>query len=511
MDGTKRPVELFEQALRKAKAEEKLRKIQQGLGRPIIGVTLGDYQLVAAGDTIYHSKKWKTFPDFLFDYMGYVLGNEWCAAELKKPEEQTHQILVWFKKIVELQKTKSRGDDGLYSAVMTGATFCYLGLAYNLYLLKHNADLQSLLVARLKNVKQFQGAYYELIVANCLIRAGFELELEDETDQSTKHCEFSARSPKTGSKYWVEAKMRSVAGLLGKTRVDSSKGTDPTTQISKHVAEALLKPAPDKRLIFVDVNAGPEKDDGEPLWCPKAYERLADRERHLKEGQEAYVFVTNFPYHHTPDDALVAKAVLAFGLGISDFAKVGPVTLTDAYKSKLRHSDAYEIMDSMRKYPQFPETFDGSLVAQPTDGRKNGRLFIGQEYFFEEPNGNGIAGVLKQVLVQEGSDMATVLVETRSGRTVILDLPLSDAELLSYRKYGNAYFGELEERGGKSEDEFQLFEFFVKSYRNTPKEQLLEIAKDHPHIAHLKELSQEDLVYAICEGYVLSTRRFGKH
>jgi hypothetical protein len=28
---------------------------------------------------------------------------------------------------------------------------------------------------------------------NCLIRAGFKLELEDETDPAVKHCEFSAR------------------------------------------------------------------------------------------------------------------------------------------------------------------------------------------------------------------------------------------------------------------------------------------------------------------------------
>jgi hypothetical protein len=36
-----------------------------------------------------------------------------------------------------------------------------------------------------------------------LIRAGFKLELEDETDGASKHCEFSAMSK--GKKYWVEA------------------------------------------------------------------------------------------------------------------------------------------------------------------------------------------------------------------------------------------------------------------------------------------------------------------
>ena len=74
--------------------------------------------------------------------------------------------------------------------------------------------MQQRYIERLKDINNFQGAYYELAVANCLIRSGFELKLEDETDEQTKHCEFSAVSKKTGKKYWVEAKMRAVTGIL---------------------------------------------------------------------------------------------------------------------------------------------------------------------------------------------------------------------------------------------------------------------------------------------------------
>ena len=113
------------------------------------------------------------------------------------------------------------------NAVVTGVVACYLGLAYSLYLLAHNVELQEKLVRRLKVPGQFQGAYYEVTVANILIRAGFELELEDESDGTVKHCEFSARSRRTGKKYWVEAKMQSVAGLLGKTERDGTTKTNP--------------------------------------------------------------------------------------------------------------------------------------------------------------------------------------------------------------------------------------------------------------------------------------------
>src|SRR5947199_10373148 len=49
-----------------------------------------------------------------------------------------------------------------------------------------------------------------------LVRAGFDLEFEDETDSSRTHCEFTATFPSTGKKFSVEAKMR----LPGKASVD---------------------------------------------------------------------------------------------------------------------------------------------------------------------------------------------------------------------------------------------------------------------------------------------------
>jgi hypothetical protein len=160
-------------------------------------------------------------------------------------------------------------------ATVTGVVACYLGLAYSLYLLAHNVDLQERLVRRLKNADQFQGAYYELIVANILIRAGFELVLEDETDGNSKHCEYAARSKRTGKGYWVEAKMRSVAGLLGKTTRDGTTDTNPLNRFIPQLNEALAKPAADERLIFIDLNTDPTPEaDGKPFWIERVANRL---------------------------------------------------------------------------------------------------------------------------------------------------------------------------------------------------------------------------------------------
>lgn len=495
----------FDQAIRRQQAQDQLRRKQQGDGRPLIEAKLGDFQFVAIRNTLHYSKKWKTFPDFLFDYIVKVFGKEWAENELHRSGGELHPVLSWHRAVVDLQKKTQTSPGKLFETEMTGAVTCYLGLAYNLYLIDHNVELQDRLVARLRKISQFQGAYYELIAANCLIRAGFRLELEDEADDTTKHCEFSAVSPITGKKYWVEAKMRSVMGVLGKTKLDGTNDGDPTAQISKHLREALRKPADGDRLIFIDVNARSESTNDEPTWSPKAYDRLLDRERNLEPGQRAYVFVTNFPYHRLPDDWRIQKAVLAFGLGIPNFAKSGMITLSNWYRAKQEHVDAHKLLESMQTYPQIPESFDGQpLEIEPR--QKSARLFVGQDYFFTGKNGGGIVGVLRQVLVDEAHCSANAIVETYGGTTSIIDVQLTKQELASYKKFGQAYFGEIEERSGHAKDEFGLFEFFVKSYKDTTKEKLLDMVKDHPHYSELEKLDQEDLVLTICEGWVASVR-----
>ena len=84
------------------------------------------------------------------------------------------------------------------NANVSGVVACYLGLAYSLYLLDHNVEIQDRLIARLRDPRNFQGAFYELFVANILIRAGFQLTLEDESDGKSKHCEFATVSRETG-------------------------------------------------------------------------------------------------------------------------------------------------------------------------------------------------------------------------------------------------------------------------------------------------------------------------
>ena len=150
----------------------------------------------------------KPFMIFLGHYIKDIIGSAWGNIELKKPFYERHPIIQWYDMVCKHQQQYIKNSGEIYSAPMTGAVSAYMGLSYNLYLLSHNAEIQSRLISRLKDKKQFQSAYYETYVAAAFIKAGFELEFENEDDSSTSHCEFTATCKKSGNKYSIEAKSR---------------------------------------------------------------------------------------------------------------------------------------------------------------------------------------------------------------------------------------------------------------------------------------------------------------
>lgn len=225
--------------MREHQAKEALRESQQGRGRPIIATEFQGDQIVAVGNRI-HWGKWKTFHDFLFEYIRTVLGADWGNTELKKPLNERHPIMQWYDAVCRYQKETIAEPGKVHTAPSTGATSAYLGLAYNLYLLAHNVELQARLVKRLRDPEQFRGAYYETLVAACFILAGFDLALEDEGDPSVSHCEFNATSRATGRTYSVEAKSRGPA----KAHAD----------VGNQLFSALRKAAEHPRIVLIDVN-----------------------------------------------------------------------------------------------------------------------------------------------------------------------------------------------------------------------------------------------------------------
>ena len=484
--------------MRRREIQEEIRSVQQGLGRPIISTMFKDHRMVAVGNQIFWSRDWKTFPDFLSTYIIKTLGSDLGNAEIKRPLAERHTIMQWYDAYARYQQSTIKEKGQVASAKINGVVACYLGLAYSLYLIAHNLELQARLVKRLLGPAQFQGAYYELIVANALIRAGFTLELEDETDSDSKHCEFSAVSRTTGKKYWVEAKMRSVSGILGKTDTDGTKEENPLSHLSQHVTAALKKPATDDRLIFVDVNAPFIPGEGVPTWVEKARNALVRYERRHGEAN-AYVIVTNLPFHRMLQDDPVIIA-LPMGLGMPEFNRPGVMRLVEAYRRKQKHIDIYNICESLEKYLVFPATFDGSLPSEQGDNPAR-RVQIGETYLFEGIGGpEGTVGTVTSATVNEAEKKAYIAITRMQGGSIILTQPMTDDALADYKAHGDAYFGDPGRPKKRDiSSTFELFEWLMECYAKTPRDKLLEFVKDAPNYEELRQMPDDELRANCCE------------
>jgi len=190
--------------------------------------------------------KWKTFFDFLGDYIKRTLGEAWGNDELKKPFVDRQSILKWYHHVCELQRKYITTPGKVYSGPMTGAASAYYRLAYNLYFIAHNGtDIQTRLLSRLRNPEHFPGAFFETQVAAWLIRAGFELEFENESDRSTLHCEFTATYPSSKVQFSVEAKSRHPG---------KNNQCPKSLNVGRQLRLALEKKANYTRLVFLDLN-----------------------------------------------------------------------------------------------------------------------------------------------------------------------------------------------------------------------------------------------------------------
>jgi hypothetical protein len=190
-------------------ARQKEIEKQFGLGRPPIGFESHGYKIVAVGPEVHWSPSWKTFPDFLMSYFKIVMGREWGEAQLAKARDQWHPLFAWYAMTCEYQKRVITAPGQRVSVPMTGAACGIMWLTYGLYLLRHNAEIQTRLLQRLRTSERDQifGALHEVTVAAAMIRAGFQLELENEADGSQTHCEFTATSKITGKRFSVEVKV----------------------------------------------------------------------------------------------------------------------------------------------------------------------------------------------------------------------------------------------------------------------------------------------------------------
>lgn len=477
--------------IQRAEAEQVQKQRQQGLGKPIISEIYNGQRFVAVKNRLMYSGKWETFHDFLGDYVRTVLAPEWGNAELAKPPEERHPILEWYQKLCFLQEKYITKPGVVSSMPNTGAAAAYLHLAYDLYSLDHNAELQTKLVARLRNHDNFEGARYEVFVAAMLIRAGFEIEFENEDDRSTSHCEFTATYTKTGNKFSVEAKRRASA-KLGMGRL---------------LIKALRKHALHPRIVFIDINLpddGSEADGTTNM--NSSIRKLRGFEDKTIEGMPlppAYLLVTNTPWQHHLDSTSFRCGVDIDGFKIPDFKANVQTTLRGAIDDREKHIEMHELIKSIQDHSSIPITFDGEI---PEFAFNKGiqRLMIGQNYLVCDSNGIERRGTLTSATVNEAENNVYGAFLLDNGEAIITSIPLSELEIAAWRRHPDTFFGEVGQRTTQANSPLELYDFILSSYRNTPKERLLELLAGSPDIAELEKFEQPQLSKIFSERIVSS-------
>jgi SEC-C motif len=476
----------------RATAREKQRAKQQGLGKPIGSVSIGGRRHVTVGQKVFSSGNWKTFHDFLIAYLHSTFGKEWLQAESRKRPESRHPLLTSLDRATDAAKRASSGSTGPIARAMTGAEAFVLDLAYNLYLLDHNARVQTTLLERLKNRDQFYGSHYETMVAGILIRAGFTIDFENESDVTRTHCEFTAISRHSGRKFSVEAKRR----MEGKEHLD----------VGRQLHSALKKEAFHDRIVFIEMNIGRLMGDGarDPL-IADIVQVLDSKENITINGvpaPRAYLIITNNPYSHHPDASFARWA------GVHGF-KIPDLKITSKFSSvremlgaRDAHEEIYHLVTSIGEHGQIPSTFDGE-IPEFAFGTSRPRLLIGHKYWIPGDDGEEIAAVLRFGSVIEAKKEAICAFDAGDDKTRLISFELTDQEIAAYRSHPDTFFGSYDERSGRQmKDAIDLYDWFFKCYSGATTEQLLANMSGYPNIEDLKKLPREDILKIFCESQV---------
>jgi len=476
----------LEAMISRHQAQEFQRREQQGLGKPIISSIFHDHRLVAVGRRIHYSTKWRTFHDFLYDYPKVVLGREWWHAEIDKPVEQRHKILHWATRSFEQSRAHVEAVGAGSAQPMTGAIESYMRLAYDLYSLEHAVEVQRLLIDRIKCADNFPGALYEVRVAAALLRAGFSLDHQDETDRRSTHVEFIATHTSSGAIYAVEAKRREGKRM----------------NINRQMSRALSKHSDYPRIVFIDTNDA-RLEEGRRRAAPVV---LVEAEGLLKRFEldplakalpEAYIIVTYDPHEHHLDAVDLPSGLLLWGFHIADLHP-GAKTLLQQVEIRRRHAPVFALIESMQKHRRIPVTFDGESEAF-IGGPPVARLQVGQLLQVPSPDGILVDATLESGVVMAEQREAWCVVCSTEQR-FITRIPLSDEELHAYAQHPATFFGVIDRNASRSAPRTELdwFNFLWESYSSTAKDTLIEFMGLAPDIERLKTLTQVELATEYC-------------
>lgn len=179
-------------------------------------------------------------------------------------------------------------------------------LAFDIATLRHASNLPEILLERLRNQREYQGARYEIMVAAIFTRLGFTINWLDEEVINEPHCEFIARHNNSGTEIAVEAKSRHRSGVLHEPGI-LNESSNYKGDIQRLLNRAFKKRECGKMpyIVFIDINA-PFKDseDFKDIpWIKDILNKAKLQEPNTKEKPSPWnaIYFTNFSFHYQTD------------------------------------------------------------------------------------------------------------------------------------------------------------------------------------------------------------------
>ncbi len=304
------PSVLAEVARRFQEKEEKQRQFVEHFGHARVPVRsqMGDKWLVAVGGNIYAQTREGPyeFTNAIHDHALMLFGDDFLAAEEAKPLAERHPAIQWMHTYVEHSQLMRELGNTDPRATQIGSGAAWFRFAYDLFTISDNATLEARLKERLLDPKAFQAARHELKVATICVVAGFELQFEDEQDNSRKHPEFIASDRFSSTRIAVEVKSRHRRGVQG---FGGGRDINPGdhVDIRQPVVEAYKKDTTLPFYVFVDTNLPPVADDAVwDRWMLEIGQTMSDlqAEGYADPCPANCVFFSNDPSHYLAEEQI---------------------------------------------------------------------------------------------------------------------------------------------------------------------------------------------------------------
>lgn len=295
------------QIFQKKEKEKQLFEEKYGHARPPISVKMDGKVLSVVGGSIYMQTREGryTFLHLLHDHALLFFGTDYLEQEEGKPLELRHPAIQWMQAYVDHSQETNLSFDRIASGSQIGASAAWGRFAYDLFTIRDNVRLESRLKKRLLTIKDFQSARHELWVAALCVAAGFDIEFEDESDNSNKHPEFIAIDRKSSIRIAVEAKSRHRRGIKGFSSGSETK-IGERVDIRGIVLDAYKKSGDIPLYVFIDVNLPPVSRDDFSRWLGEIDSTMNDlaTEGYADPCPANIVFFNNDPSHFLADSPI---------------------------------------------------------------------------------------------------------------------------------------------------------------------------------------------------------------